>query len=166
MTAASFFAAVIAITAQFAIPLPSGFPFTLQTFAVCLCGYCLGVKNSLLSVAVYILIGAVGAPVFGGFQGGIHHLAGFTGGFIIGFLPMAALCGAGRTRKGAVAVLCGVCGIVCCHILGTLWYSFVAGTGIEEAFVLVLTFFALKDIASCIAAFAVSGILNRILRLC
>ena len=58
------FAAVLAVLSQISFPLPSGIPVTLQTFAVALCGYALGCKRGTLAVLVYIVLGAVGLPVF------------------------------------------------------------------------------------------------------
>ena len=84
MAFTGMFAAVIAVLSQIAIPLPSGVPVTLQTFAVALAGYTLGMKLGGLSAIVYVLIGAVGVPVFSGFKGGLGSLTGPTGGFIWG----------------------------------------------------------------------------------
>ena len=66
-------------------------PFTLQTFAVFLAVGVLGGKRGSLAVLIYILLGAVGIPVFAGFSGGIGQLLGNTGGYIIGFLFSALL---------------------------------------------------------------------------
>ncbi len=58
------FAAVIAVLAQVALPMPSGVPVTLQTFAIALTGVVLGAKLGMAAAGVYILLGAVGVPVF------------------------------------------------------------------------------------------------------
>lgn len=58
------FTAVLAVLSILQIPMPSGVPITLQTFAVALCGYCLGKKNGTLCVALYLILGFVGVPVF------------------------------------------------------------------------------------------------------
>lgn len=62
------FAAVLAVLSQISFPLPSDIPVTLQTFAVALCGYALGCKRGTLAVLVYIVLGAVGLPVFANFS--------------------------------------------------------------------------------------------------
>jgi len=69
-------AAVLAVLAQFSIPMPTGTLLTLQTFAVALCGSVLGIKKGLAAVGVYLLLGAVGLPVFASFRGGLGILAG------------------------------------------------------------------------------------------
>ncbi|HJC25529.1 MAG TPA: biotin transporter BioY [Candidatus Eisenbergiella merdavium] len=91
----AMFAAVIAVLAQIAIPLPSGVPVTLQTFAVALTAVVLGARLGSLSTLIYILLGAAGAPVFTGFNGGLGAIVGKTGGFIWGFLFLAFFTGAG-----------------------------------------------------------------------
>ena len=72
------FAVVIAICSW--ISIPTVVPFTLQTFAVFLAVAVLGGKRGTLSVIVYVLLGAVGLPVFSGFKGGIGVLLNTTGG--------------------------------------------------------------------------------------
>lgn len=83
------FAVLIAICSWISIPMTV--PFTLQTFAVFLAVGVLGGKRGSLAVLIYILLGAVGIPVFAGFSGGIGQLLGNTGGYIIGFLFSALL---------------------------------------------------------------------------
>ena len=83
------FAVLIAICSWISIPMTV--PFTLQTFAVFLAVGVLGGKRGSLAVLIYILLGAVGIPVFAGFSGGIGVLLGNTGGYIIGFLFSALL---------------------------------------------------------------------------
>ena len=90
MVQIAMFTAVVAVLSQIAIPMPSEVPVTLQTLAVALCGYVLGSKKGAVSLLVYALLGAVGAPVFANFKGGLGAIAGPTGGFIWGFIFMAA----------------------------------------------------------------------------
>ena len=77
-------AALIAICSW--ISIPTAVPFTLQTFAVFFVLLALGGERGTLATLVYVLLGAVGVPVFAGFSGGIGILLGSTGGYIIGFL--------------------------------------------------------------------------------
>ena len=87
------FAALTAICSYITIPL--GFtpvPINLATLAVFLAGGLLGKKYGTASIAVYVMMGAVGIPVFAGFQGGVGVLAGPTGGFIAGYIAAAFLC--------------------------------------------------------------------------
>ena len=84
-------AVIITICSWISIPGPV--PFTLQTFAVFTALLLLGTRDGLISITVYLLLGAVGVPVFSGFSGGIGHLLGPTGGYLIGFIVMGFVFG-------------------------------------------------------------------------
>lgn len=158
---AGVFAAVLAVLSQISIPMPTGIPVTLQTFAVALCGYALGWKRGLLAVAVYIALGLVGLPVFSGFSGGVGSVLGMTGGYIWGFLPMAALCGAGlRMRRRPMALLFGALGLGICHLLGTVQFAAVSGRGVLEAFLLASAPYLIKDVLSVAAAYGAAAALQ------
>lgn len=151
------FAALLAVLSQFAIPMPSGVPATLQTFAVALCGFVLGARQGAVCVGVYLLMGAVGLPVFAGFHGGIGAFIGVTGGFLWGFIALSALCG---TRRPALAAA----GLVLCHALGVAQFALVAGMSFGESAALVSLPFLLKDALSVGAAYAASAMVLRGLR--
>lgn len=89
------FTAVIAILAQLSIPMPLGVPMTMQTFAITLAAIILGAKKGALATIIYMLIGAIGLPVFANFSGGWQIIIGPTGGFILSFPLMAYIIGLG-----------------------------------------------------------------------
>ena len=89
------FTAIIAAMSQLSIPMPYGVPLTMQTLAIPLAGIVLGPKKGTLSTLAYILLGAIGVPVFSGFSGGIGIVLGMTGGFIMSFPAMACAAGFG-----------------------------------------------------------------------
>lgn len=97
MLMAAIFAAIIAICAQIAIPLPfTQVQFSMCVLAVFLCGGVLGIKYGCISVLVYLLLGACGMPVFGKFMGGLGALFGPTGGYMVAYPLMVitiGLCG-------------------------------------------------------------------------
>ena len=74
--------AVLAVLSIVTIPLPTGVPVTLQTFAMAFCGYVLGWKLGGASSALYLILGAIGVPVYAGMSGGFGALLGPAGGFI------------------------------------------------------------------------------------
>lgn len=115
------------------ISIPTTVPFTLQTFGVFLTVGLLGGKRGSLSVLIYLLLGAVGVPVFAGFSGGIGVIAGSTGGYIIGFLFSALLMWAMEKipgKKTWVLALSMVLGLIVCYAFGTAWFMVVyAGNG-------------------------------------
>jgi len=157
-------AAVIAMLSFVIVPLPVGIPITLQTFAVALCGYLLGSKDGVKAVGVYLLLGAVGLPVFSGMHGGISVLTGMTGGYLYGFLPMAAFCGLGRNVKSndsgifrkILPFLYGYLGLILCHIAGTVQLAFLTGRNFTEALAVGSLPYLLKDMISVTVAKSVS----------
>lgn len=148
------FAAVLGVLSQLQIPMPSGVPVTLQTFAVALAGYVLGWKFGVVSTAAWILLGAAGVPVFSQFSGGFGVLAGATGGFIWGFPAMAALCGWGYAKKPVIFAGASLAGLAVCHLAGVLQFSAVMEMGFVQSFLLVSLPYLIKDILSLIGAYA------------
>lgn len=123
----ALFAVLIAICSWIAIPILQ-VPYTLQTFAVFLAVGVLGGKRGTLAVLVYILLGAVGVPVFAGFTGGLGVLLGTTGGYILGFLCTALLMWlleALLGRKLWVLAVSMVLGLIACYAFGTVWFMVV-----------------------------------------
>lgn len=159
------FAALIVVLTMVSIPLPSGIPVTLQTFAVALCGYMLGSKWGTISVGVYVALGIVGLPVFTGFSGGIGKIAGVTGGYIWGFLLMAACCGILLKRRNPViSIAFGVLGLLLCHVCGVIQFSIVSGNGLVESAMIASVPYLIKDILSVAAAYVISVVLGKTLR--
>lgn len=113
----AMFVAIITVCAQIQIPMTV--PFTLQTLGIFMAAAMLGWKRGLISVAVYVLLGAIGVPVFAGFSGGIGVLGGPTGGYIIGFLFTALIVGLMTDflgRKLWVLAVSMVAGLAVCYL--------------------------------------------------
>ncbi len=120
------FAVLMAICSW--ISIPTVIPFTLQTFAVFLAVIVLGGKRGTMSVIVFVLLGAVGVPVFSGFTGGPHIIMGNTGGYIIGFILAALLMWLMERlfgRKTWVLAVSMLLGMVTCYVFGTIWFMVV-----------------------------------------
>lgn len=112
------------------ISIPAAVPFTLQTFGVFMAVEVLGGKRGTMAVLVYILMGAVGIPVFAGFQGGIGVIFNTTGGYIVGFLCSALIMWAAESlfgKKTLVRLLSMAAGLIACYALGTIWFMVVYG---------------------------------------
>ncbi len=110
------------------ISIPAAVPFTLQTFAIFLAVTVLGGKRGTLAAVVYILLGITGIPVFAGFTGGVHILAGNTGGYIIGFIFSALVMWAMEAMLGKklwVQALSMIIGLALCYAFGTIWFMVV-----------------------------------------
>lgn len=162
LSAIGMFTSILAILSILQIPMPSGVPLTLQTFAVALIGYMLGSKKSLLCILLYLLIGFLGLPVFTGMTGGIGKLFSFTGGFLYGFLFLAFFCGTKlRFKNKFFALIFGYLGLLFCHSLGILHYAFLTKSHILQAFFLVSLPYLAKDILLVSAAYFVSLILRK-----
>ena len=165
MIMTGMFAAVLAVLSQISIPMPSGVPVTLQTFAVTLTGFVLGWKMGGMAAVIYVLLGAVGVPVFSGFSGGLGILFGKTGGFIYGFIFMAALCGLGADKKNRVltAVL-SLAGLLICHFFGALQFALLMNMSLPESALLVSVPYLIKDVISVVLAYVVGEVLKKSLR--
>lgn len=153
LTHVALFAALLGIVSQFALPLPNGTPLSLQTFAVALAGYSLGSRKGATAVAVYLLLGGIGLPVFANFKAGLGALFGVTGGFLWGFLPLAFCAGLGRGRGLFGAFALGLVGLALCHGLGVLAFSLVSGNPLPASFAMASLPFLLKDALSLILAY-------------
>ncbi len=109
------------------ISVPAEIPFTLQTFAVfCAIGL-LGGRNGLFSILVYILLGAIGIPVFAGPSGGIGIILGNTGGYIVGFVFIALICWLTEKLFGnglIVRIISMLVGLAVLYAFGTAWFMF------------------------------------------
>lgn len=116
-------AALIAICSW--ISIPTAVPFTLQTFAVFFVLLALGGERGTIATLVYILLGAIGVPVFAGFSGGIGVLFGNTGGYIIGFLftGLIYILFTKFFKKNIVMkIVALVLGLAVCYAFGTAWF--------------------------------------------
>ena len=161
---AAMFTAITVVCSQIAIPMPTQVSLTLQTFAVALCGYVLGIKWGLASIITYVLLGTVGVPVFSGFKGGIQVLFGASGGFIFGFIFFAGLCGASLLLKNKpFKLLIGFGGLILCHILGIIQFVVVYKTDFISSFLMVSAPYLIKDAVSVIAAFFLSLYIRKLL---
>ncbi len=112
------------------ISVPTAVPFTMQTFAVFLAVAVLGGRRGTLAVVLYLLMGAVGLPVFSGFMGGIGRLFDVTGGYMLGFLVSALFMWHAEKifgKKDVVLALSMVIGILICYAFGTAWFVFLYG---------------------------------------
>ncbi len=119
----ALFAALMALCAW--ITIPSVVPFTMQTFGVFMAVGLLGGKRGTLAVLVYILLGAVGLPVFSGFGGGLGYLLGKTGGYIIGFIGSALTMWGFSKIFGRGWIMRGIgmlAGLLVCYAFGTGWF--------------------------------------------
>ena len=159
MVSTAIMAAMICIAAPFAIPMPGLVPISLATLAVYLAGALLGAKKGTAAVAVYILIGAVGLPVYSGFTAGLGVLFGITGGYLLGYIPCALICGLfadGLPKKSAALPLGMALGTLVCYIFGTAWFMLFTGQGAAEALAVCVVPFLAGDVVKIVCASALA----------
>ena len=120
----ALFAVLLAVFSWTTIPF--AVPFTLQTFGVYVALMLLGGKKGTIAIALYILLGAVGVPVFSGFKGGVGALLGPTGGYIFGFLAtgLVYILMEKRTFRFRAPVSLAI-GTILCYAFGTIWFVIV-----------------------------------------
>ena len=174
MAEIALMSAVLCVISPFTIPVPaSPVPLSLALFGVYLAAVLLGAKKSALSVFIYLLLGAVGLPVFSGFSGGIGVLAGPTGGYLVGYLLCAVIVGlvteaAIRVGKWQFAqgVLALILGTLTCYLFGTIWFLVIMkGTyTVEQALVVCVVPYLLFDAIKIVAAASIAIPIQRILR--
>lgn len=178
MVEIALMSAVLCVVSPFTVPVPmSPVPLSLATFAVYLAVVLLGAKKSTICVLVYLLLGAMGLPVFSGFSGGIGVLFGPTGGYLLGYAACAAVAGwllKNRThRKETAGRRCYVrtvfalsFGTVVCYILGTGWFRAVmkGSYTFTQALLVCVVPYLLFDMVKILAAAALAAPVRRILR--
>lgn len=153
---ASFMAALICVGAYLTVPLPLGpVPLVLQNLFVFLAGLLLGSRWGLASVGIYLLVGALGLPVFVGGTGGLAHFLGPTGGYLFGFAASAFVIGylAERLRHRVVGdSVAVVVGVLMVFLLGVPWLKAVTGMAWEKAFLVGMLPFLPGDAIKAVTA--------------
>lgn len=153
----ALFAAITCVLAPISIPI-GPVPISITMLVLFISVYVLGWKRATITYIVYLLIGMVGLPVFSGWEGGLGKLAGPTGGYLIGFIPMVIVCGL-AVEKGytmsrgagiAVSVAGMVVGTAIAYAFGTVWFCVSTGTGVMAALSLCVFPFLIGDAAKII----------------
>jgi biotin transport system substrate-specific component len=170
---AMFAALLVVLSLAPPIPVPAlPVPITLQALGVMLCGCLLGPGRGALAVLLYLVLAAIGLPVLPGGRGGLGVFAGPTGGFLIGMLLGAAVCGWVAQRlahraKGIAAAMAGYVaaallgGLVVVYLIGIPWLAAVAGLTIGKA-ALAMAVFVPGDVAKAVVAAVVSYRVQRV----
>jgi biotin transport system substrate-specific component len=154
------FAAMMALGAQIAIPIPgTPVPFTLQPLAVVLAGLCLGPVAGAASMVLYLLVGALGAPVFSPIGApGVLRLIGPTGGYLLAAPAAAAIAGLVGRRFPAFAgrMLAAFLGIATLYLGGVAQLELITGS-LERAAAMGTVPFILADLGKVVVAAVISS---------
>ena len=148
--------AVTCVLGPLSIPLPfSPVPISLTNFAIFLAIFVLGMKNGTISFIIYLLLGAVGVPVFSSFRGGFQVLAGPTGGYLIGFILLALIMGFALDhfdRKLVPTIIGMIIGMAVCYAFGTVWLAKLLSLSFKEGLMMGVIPYLAGDAAKIIIA--------------
>lgn len=148
--------AVTCVLGPLSIPLPfSPVPISLTNFAIFLAIFILGMKNGTISFIIYLLLGAVGVPVFSSFRGGLQVLAGPTGGYLIGFIFLALIMGFALDhfdRKLVPTIIGLIIGMAVCYAFGTVWLAKLLSLSFKEGLMMGVIPYLPGDAAKIIIA--------------
>lgn len=151
--------ALLAVSAWITVPL-GPVPFTMQTFVLALLPQVMRTRDALFTVVVYLLLGAVGVPVFSGFQGGLGVLMGPTGGYLLGFavgMPVAgAVAHADVLPRRARGVAAGLVLLAVSYVLGTLQLMHVYALDAPAALAVAVAPFVVPDMVKVVASVSVA----------
>jgi len=164
---ASLFVALIAVGAFIAIPI-GPVPIVLQNMFVLLAGLLLGPVWGLACVAVYLIIGLAGLPVFAGGTSGLGKLFGPTGGYLLGYLPcvfITASVSRGLGKKPAFDILAMVLGSLIVYSAGVPWLKAVTGMSLEKAVMAGMVPFLIGDALKIMAAAFLAKTLRPLMKL-
>jgi biotin transport system substrate-specific component len=167
MTAIAIMTAVICVVAPLSIPV-GPVPISLATLVIFFSALLLGWKSATISCGLYILLGAVGLPVFSGFEGGMQKLAGPTGGYLLAYILLAAICGIAAERwngKRIPYAIAMICGCIILYAVGTFWLAMYTGISLKPALLMgVIPFLpgdAIKIAIAVLAGFPLKKALNK-----
>ena len=161
LTLIALMAALTCILGPMSITLPfTPVPISFTNLVIYFAVMVIGMKRGTISYLVYLLIGAVGLPVFSGFSGGLAKLAGPTGGYIVGFLLTALIIGLimklakGKSEitKIVITVVSMILGDIGCFAIGTVWFMVVMKMNLSASLTLCVVPYIVPDLAKIIVA--------------
>ena len=156
MVSTALMTAVTCILAPLSVPI-GPVPISFTNLAIYISLYLLDWKRGTVSYFLYLLIGFAGLPVFSGFTGGVAKLAGPTGGYIIGFIPMAIIAGIviDHFNQRWLQLLGMIIGTAICYALGTAWFCMQAGYTVSAALAVCVFPFIPADLVKMLIAMTI-----------
>lgn len=146
------------------LSLPIGpVPISLTNLAIYFTVILLGWKKGTVSYCIYLLIGLVGVPVFSSFTAGPAKLFGPTGGYLIGFIPLAIISGWFIEKfpgKKVMYLLGMILGTAVCYALGTAWLAYEASMTFQAALMAGVIPFIIGDLLKMVIAIIVAPLIK------
>lgn len=132
LTLTAMLTALLCVVGPLTLPI-GPVPVSLTTGVLMLMALLLGAGRATLCCGAYLLMGLVGLPMLSGFTGGMGALVGPTGGFLLGYLPLTALCGlvCQRTHKRGWQLLAMLAGTALLYVIGAAWYCWQSGASTQ-----------------------------------
>lgn len=160
-------AALTAVFSQIAVPI-GPVPINLALLSIFVAGAFLGPVYGTLSQLVYVLLGAIGVPVFAHFSGGLSIVVGPTGGYIIGYIFTAFITGIiiKKSKKSILMyVIAMILGLVACYTLGTAWFMYVTKRTLMESLALCVLPFLIGDAVKIALAIVITKRLEKVIKI-
>ena len=161
--------ALLAIMAQISIPLGFGVPLTLQMFGIMLIYLLFRTRTAFTIVLVYLVLGAIGLPVFANFSGGWGSFVGKSGGYLIGYLVGSLIIPTLQERfSNSVQIgrinltnfIWLIVGIAIIHFLGMFQFAWITGMTLMKSF-FILSVFIPVDIVKAFGVLLITPVLLR-----
>lgn len=163
MTTAALMCAVLCVLAPLSLPVGI-VHLSLANLVICFSAWLLGAKLAVLSVALYLALGAAGLPVFTGYGAGLGKLAGPTGGYLIGYLFLAAIGGFFIEKSHGQPILSGIglaFGVSVSYVCGTTWFILQMSCSLQTALTVCVSPFVLFDLFKIGISCALGPVLRR-----
>ena len=163
MTSCALMAALMCVLCPVSVPI-GPIPISLSILVILLTVYVLGTWRALVSYTVYLLLGAVGMPVFSGFQGGLAKLAGPTGGYLAGFWLMILVAGIimEKGKRNLLLTILGMLvGVAIDHAVGTAWFVFQTESTVVHALDVCVYPFIPFDVAKIVIAVLLGSVVYK-----
>lgn len=163
MTSCALMAALMCVLCPVSVPI-GPIPISLSILVILLTVFVLGTWRALVSYTVYLLLGAVGMPVFSGFQGGLAKLAGPTGGYLAGFWLMILVAGLimEKSKRNLLITILGMLvGVAVDYAVGTAWFVFQTESTVAHALDVCVYPFIPFDAAKIVVAVLLGSVVYK-----
>lgn len=163
----AMFTAILCGSAYLSIPtpLPGAAHITLLNFMIILIALVFEVKDSAIIIALWMILGAIGVPVFIGGGSGLGYLFGMFGGYTFSFIIAAIVVGIikGKKYNRIRYTVSAAIGVVVIDVIGMIWYKFMGHLDWKTAFLAGFCSFIVLDLVKAVVAAQIVPVFARLL---